>query len=175
MAGCKKNCCRCPEHDTCTEKAQKQLDDLFSQYGTPQKQMSRKKVYVYEEHPENLYSMDAISNSFTHVERTLEELEELMDELKTYRVALAERYNYIATAPTRQKIRLQRYNRECVTYVIHFYTMFFDGGHEEEDYKKSRHYAGKDRREALKDFEQLKSQYPNAIFEKDIDRKSWER
>lgn len=119
--------------------------------------------------------MDAISNSFTHVERTLEELEELMDELKTYRVALAERYNYIATAPTRQKIRLQRYNRECVTYTIHFYTVFLTDGHEEEDYKKCRHYTGKDRREAIKDFGLLKSQYPNAIFEKDIERKSWER
>lgn len=175
MTRCKKNCCRCPERDTCAEKAQKQLDDLFSQYGTPQKQMSNKKVYIYELHPENLYSVDAVSNSFKHVERTLEELEELMDELKTYRVALAKRYNYVVTAPTRQKIKLQRYNHDCVTYIIHFYTVFLTDGHEEEDYKKKRHYTGKDRREAIKDFEQLKSQYPNAIFEKDIECKSWGR
>lgn len=102
MLKCERNCCRCPERDTCADKNKQLLSKLFTRYGNAEK-TSDKKIYIYERHPEMLHTAKDILSSFNSVERTLEELEEVMEELKAYRVALTERYNYITTAPTKQK------------------------------------------------------------------------
>lgn len=175
MTGCEKNCCRCPERDTCADKNKHLLDKLFTRYGYVAKDTSDQKIYIYERHPETLHTEKDILNSFKHVEKELESLEEAMEELKAYRIALAERYNYITTAPTKQKIKLYRERRykEKVFYFIQFYTVNLLDGHEE--LTETIRYEGKERKKAIEHFEQLKKEKMGVIFEQDIERGRWER
>lgn len=174
MTGCEKNCCRCPERDACADKNKQLLNKLFTRYGNTEK-TSDKKIYIYERHPETLHTEKDILNSFKHAEKELESLEEAMEELKAYRIALAERYNYITTAPTKQKIKLYRERRykEKVFYFIQFYTVNLLDGHEE--LTETIRYEGKERKKAIEHFEQLKKEKMGVIFEQDIERGRWER
>ena len=80
MLKCERNCCRCPERDTCADKNKQLLNKLFTRYGNTEK-TSDKKIYIYERHPEMLHTAKTILNSFNSVERTLEELEKLEKEI----------------------------------------------------------------------------------------------
>lgn len=175
MTGCEKNCCRCPERDTCANKNKHLLDKLFTRYGYVTKDTSDQKIYIYERHPETLHTEKDILNSFKHAEKELESLEEAMEELKAYRIALAERYNYITTAPTKQKIRLYREKKYGgkVFYFIQFYTVNLVDGY--EDLTEVIRYEGKERKKAIEHFEQLKKEKTGVIFEQDIERARWER
>ena len=172
---CKINCCRCPKRDTCEIMHERLVNELFTVYGQPQKRMSEKVIRIYEQHPERLHTEKDILNSFEHTKQNLELLEEVILELKAYEIELTNRYNFIKTAPTRQKIKLYREKRyqEKVFYYIQFYDVNLTDGHEELTH--SIKYTGKERKQAIEHFEQLKKEKSNAIFEMDIDKKSWER
>lgn len=172
---CKTNCCRCPERDTCENMHERLINELFTIYGQPRKETSDKVIRIYEQHPEHLHTERDILNSFTHVRENMERLEEIMLELKAYQIELTNRYNYIKTAPIKQKIKLQREKRyqEKVYYYIQFYDVNLTDGHEELTH--SIKYTGKERKQAIEHFEQLKKEKKNTIFEKDIEKKSWER
>ena len=174
MLKCERNCCRCPERDTCADKNKQLLNKLFTRYGNTEK-TSDKKIYIYERHPETLHTAKTILNSFNSVERTLEELEEVMEELKAYRIALTERYNFITTAPTKKKIKLYREKKYGgkVFYFIQFYTVNLVDGY--EDLTEAIRYEGKERKKAIEHFEQLKKEKTGVIFEQDIERGRWER
>lgn len=111
MKECKINCCRCPERDTCETMHERLINELFTIYGQPQKRMSEKVIRIYEQHPERLHTEKDILNSFAHVSQDLERLEEVILELKAYQLELTNRYNFIITAPTKQKIKLYREKR----------------------------------------------------------------
>lgn len=172
---CKTNCCRCPERDTCENMHKRLINELFTIYGQPQMRMSEKVIRIYEQHPKRLHTERDILNSFAHVREDLERLEEITLELKAYQIELTNRYNFIKTAPTRQKIKLYREKRyqEKVFYYIQFYDVNLVDGHEE--ITRSIKYTGKERKQAIEHFEQLKKEKSNAIFEMDIAKKSWER
>lgn len=171
---CETNCCRCPERDTCENMHERLMKELFTIYGQSQKQMSDKVIRIYEQHPERLHTEKDILNSFARVNQDLERLEEVILELKAYQIELTNRYNYIKTAPTKQKIKLYREKRyqEKVFYYIQFYDVNLTDGHEEMTH--SIKYTGKERKQTIEHFEQLKKEKKNTIFEKDIAKKSWE-
>lgn len=85
------------------------------------------------------------------------------------------RYNFIKTAPTKQKIKLYREKKwkDKVYYYILFYSVNLTDGHEE--LMQSIKYTGQERRKAIEDFEKLQKEKKNVIFEKDIEKRSWER
>lgn len=168
-------CCGCPEMDTCTlEKSDNLLKELFTRYGSYTKEMSEKTIRIYEQHPEKLHAEKDILHYFDKAQKDIEQLERVILQLKAYENALTERYNFIKTAPTKQKIKLYREKRyqDKVYYFILFYSVNLTDGHEE--LTKSIKYAGKDRRKAIEDFEQLRKEKKNTIFEKDIAKRSWE-
>lgn len=94
---------------------------------------------------------------------------------KIWKDRAANRYNFIKTAPTKHKIKLYREKRyqEKVFYYIQFYDVNLVDGHEEMT--RSIKYTGKERKQAIEHFEQLKKEKSNAIFEIDIEKRSWER
>ena len=98
-----------------------------------------------------------------------------MEELKAYRIALTERYNFITTAPTKKKIKLYREKKYGgkVFYFIQFYTVNLVDGY--EDLTEAIRYEGKERKKAIEHFEQLKKEKTGVIFEQDIERGRWER
>lgn len=169
-------CCGCPEMDTCTlEKSENLLKELFTRYGNYNKEMSDKTIRIYEQHPEKLHTEKDILHYFDKAQKDIEQLERVILQLKAYENALTERYNFIKTAPTKQKIKLYREKRwkDKVYYYILFYSVNLTDGHEE--LTQSIKYTGKERRKAIEDFEKLQKERTGVIFEKDIKRAKWER
>lgn len=175
MIECKINCCRCQKYGTCEHSQERLFEKLFTRYGYVQKEMSNKTIHIYEQHPENLHSEKEILERFSHAKGTIEELEEMLLELKSYQIELSKRYNYILTSPIKKKIELKRekFYRKNVIYYINFYDVNLNDGHEElTNFIK---YSGIERKQALLHFEQLKKENPNAFFKKDIERSKWEK
>lgn len=168
MIECKINCCRCHKFGTCEHSQEILFKKLFYRFGSYQKEMSDKTIRLYEQHPENLHTKKDILHYFNRVSCDLEQLEECILELKAYQIALTQRYNYIETAPIKKKIKIkrdQRY-REKVFYYILFYNVNLSDEYEElTNFVK---YPGKERKQALLYFEQLKKENPDCIFECDI-------
>lgn len=168
-------CCGCPEMDTCTlEKSENLLKELFTRYGNYNKEMSDKTIRIYEQHPEKLHTEKDILYYFDKAQKDIEQLERVILQLKAYENALTERYNFIKTAPTKQKIKLYREKRwkDKVYYYILFYSVNLIDNHEE--LTQTIKYTGKERKRAIEDFEQLQKEKKNVIFEKDIEKRSWE-
>ena len=107
-------------------------------------------------------------------EEDINRLENYILQLKAYEIALTERYNYLETVPKKQKIKLQRYKkyRGNVFYHIIFYEVNLDTN-EEIEIKRTT-YKGTERKQALIDFESLKTEYKSAIFVKDIEKSKYE-
>lgn len=168
-------CCGCHEMDTCTlEKSDNLLKELFTRYGSYTKEMSDKTIRIYEQHPEKLHTEKDILHYFDKAQKDIEQLERVILQLKAYENALTERYNFIKTAPTKQKIKLYREKRwrDKVYYYILFYSVNLVDGYEE--LINTIKYPGKERRKAIELFEQLQKEKKDTIFEKDIKKRSWE-
>ena len=149
--------------------------ELFTRYGNYTEEMSEKTIRIYEQHPEKLHTEKDILHYFDKAQKDIEQLERVILQLKAYENALTERYNFIKTAPTKQKIKLYREKRwkDKVYYFILFYSVNLTDGHEE--LMQSIKYTGKERRKAIEDFEKLQKERTGVIFEKDIKRAKWER
>lgn len=158
-----------------TEQQQVLFEKLFTKYGSYQKTSCDKRVNIWEEHPETLYTTQDIEKRLKHSTDTIKELENALEMLKAYQCALIERYNYISTAPVKKKIRLERYKKYQgnIFYYIIFYDVNLTDGHQEETNRLT--YTGKDRKTAFTEFERLCKENKNAIIEKDIEKKKWER
>ena len=168
-------CCGCPDMDTCTlEKSENLLKELFTRYGSYTKEMSEKTMRIYEQHPEKLHTEKDILHYFERAQKDIEQLERTILQLKAYGNELTERYNFIKTSPTKQKIKLYREKKyqDKVYYYILFYSVNLVDGYEE--LINTIKYPGKERRKAIEHFEQLQKEKKDTIFEKDIKKRSWE-
>lgn len=169
-------CDRCPNKSTCTMKKQEELyKALFTRFGHYIEETSEKVVRLYEQHPNSLHNEKDILNSFEHARKDIEILENYILQLKAYQSALTERYNFIKTSPVKKKIKLHRERRwkSNVFYFIDFYNINLNDGYEELTH--SIKYTGKERRDAIKHFEELKKEKRDTIFEMDIEPARWER
>lgn len=175
---CNKNipCCGCSNADTCTKKKQDQLfKEFFTKYTHYSTDSAEKTFHIWQEHPEKLHTQKEVLKRLNSADQDIEKLENYIAMLQAYKIELVKRYNYLETTPTKQKIKLQRYKKYQgnVFYYIIFYTVDLETGHEEETERRT--YKGTERKQALEDFEKLKKENQNFLFEKDIDKKSWER
>lgn len=105
----------------------------------------------------------------------LEEARHLIEDLTSYRQALAERYAQLETAPYTLRLSLVRHptwSGGKVRFELRLFRRYEDGTEVDELHE---HFPGKQRREALARYEALKRSRPGIQAEKDIDRRSWER
>lgn len=104
------------------------------------------------------------------------ELENLIADLKEYRQALAARYAQLETMSYTDRLELERrpdgWRGGNITYYLRIVRKYEDGT-EAQQYHET--FPGKQRRDALKRFEELKKQRPGIEAVKDIEKKSWER
>ena len=175
---CNKNisCCGCSEMDTCTKKKQVQLyKDFFTLYGNYQEKYTSKQFYISAEHPNNIHTEKEVLKALKSADENIEKLELYIAMLQSYKIELVNRYNYLMTTPTKEKILLQRYKKYNgkVFYYIRFYSVDLTIGEETETDTKT--YKGTERKQAFSDFENLKKEHTNAIFETDTEKKHWEK
>ena len=98
-----------------------------------------------------------------------------MESSKEYRKALAARYSELDAAPYSLRLELERkpsYSGSGVLYYVRIIRKYQDGTEVQE---LAETYQGKQRREALARFEELKKQRPGIEIMKDIEKRSWER
>lgn len=148
-------------------------ESLFTRYGSPSKE-AEIRVTGYLLHPSKL-TADRIPWNDEQAARIIAQCESTIEALKEYRQALAERYAMLQTAPYKLRLALKReagWRGKGVDYYVNIYRTYEDGT---EVMELNEHYTGKQRREALARFEELKKQRPGIEIMKDIEKRSWER
>lgn len=97
----------------------------------------------------------------------------IIENMQEYRQALTARYNALATMPSTQEIKLERYPYTGkVSYYVRVTTVYEDGTRNETFWQR---YTGKERAAAIAHYGKLCRQYPTAAHIKDIARKPWEK
>ena len=111
----------------------------------------------------------------SYAARAIAAAESLIETLKEYRKAIAERFAQLATMPYTIRLELVRraaWNGKGVTYHITITKTFEDGSTVDE---LQENFTGKERHKALARFEELKKQRPGIEAVKNIEKSPWER
>ena len=148
-------------------------ETLFQRYGSPSRE-AEINIRGYLVKPDKL-TQERIRGFDNSAARLIERCEEVIAALKEYRQALEERYATLQTAPYKPRLELKRdpgWRDRGVDYYVTIYRTYEDGT---EVMELNEHYTGKQRREALARFEELKKQRPGIAIMKDIEKRSWER
>ena len=148
--------------------------ETWFHHGTWYNPEYRVNLYGYFRDPEKLTQKD-IDWQEQSAARCIAEAQELIADLQEHRKALAARYAELASAPYKLRLELKReagWRGKGVDYYVNIYRTYDDGT---EVMELNEHYTGKQRREALARFEELKKQRPGIEAVKDIERRSWER
>ena len=125
---------------------------------------------------DHLKELAEIAHADKRAGQDIAELENLIADLKEYRQALAARYAQLETMAYTDRLELERHPNSWrggnVTYYLRIVRKYEDGT-EAQQYHET--FPGKQRRDALKRFEELKKQRPGIEAVKDIGKKGWER
>lgn len=158
-----------------TAEQQKNLDELFTRYGNPSTE-AEFRITGYYTKANAIDELDRIRRADENAQRDIEQMQEKIRKLSAYRVSLAERYNFLSTAPTVPVVRLIRrkdsYNNKVFYYLKTFNRNLLDG-HEVQTGCTT--YPGTDRLKAIDDFNQYVKSHPGIEAEKQIEKPKWER
>lgn len=146
--------------------------DLLTMYGGEQLE-AEQRVYIYVQQPKRYKTPEDIARKDADIARQIERMQRLIDDLRDYRVALAQRYAELETMPYTRVLTLKRdpSYKGRITYWVTITRRMSDGTETDELREK---YAGKDRAKAFARFAALQKQYPGIASGKDIARRSWE-
>lgn len=157
-----------------TPDQDKALKGLFSRYGHPSTEADIR-ISGYLLRPDQLDTTARVKDYDKSAERIIQELEEKIQQLKAYRIALAERYNYLATAPTVPVVRLIRqktYQGRVFYYLTTYERNLLDG---KEVKTSTTTFPGKERHKAIAAYNDYIKAHPGIAAEIDIEKRSWER
>ena len=131
-------------------------------------------LYINCFRPDKLSTVAEILQSNERASRTITELESYITALQEYQQELAKRAAQLETMGYKLSLTLERYKRYQggVEYYITLTKTLDDGTQVKE---LSETYTGKERRQAIARFEELKKERPGIEAIKDIEKKSWER
>lgn len=148
-------------------------ETIFHRYGSPSTE-GRVEIRDYLLLPEKLTEKE-IQRYDESAARTIAECEAVIQDLKEYRRDLAARYAQLTTAPYKLRLEIERdphWRNQGVDYYVRIIKTYEDGTEIQE---LNEHYTGKQRREALVRFEELRKQRPGIELVKDIEKRSWEK
>lgn len=128
------------------------------------------RYYFYR--PDKLESPEMVAAEDLKTAQAIRELSSRIAQLQSYRTALQQRYAALAVMDSTMVIRLERTASNGIYYYLITRRRYEDGT---ERQLSSTRYPGKDRRQAIKDFEALCAANPTAISEKRIEKAAWER
>lgn len=158
-----------------TPEQQKDIEELFTRYGSPSNE-AEFRIFGYYTKADSIDELDRIKRADENVVQDIERLQKKIRQLSAYRVSLAERYNFLATAPTVPVVRLIR-RKDSYSNKVFYYLKTFDrnliDGHEVQTGCTT--YPGTDRRKAIEDFNQYVKAHPGIESEKNIEKARWER
>ena len=156
-----------------TEAITVSYHDLLTMYGSEQ-ETAEQRIYIYVQQPHTLKTPHDIAWRDGQVAVEIKRLESMIDDLRDYRVALAQRYAELETMPYTRVLTLKRdpSYKGRITYCVTITRRMSDGTEIDE---LREQYAGQDRAKAFARFAALQKQYPGIASVKDVARRSWER
>lgn len=142
-------------------------------YGAEQ-ETAEQRVYIYVQQPHTLKTPHDVAWRDGQVSVEIKRLEAIIDELRDYRVALAQRYAELETMPYTRVLTIKRdpSYKGRITYWVTITRELTDGTKIDE---LREQYAGQDRAKAFARFAALQKQYPGITSVQDTARRSWER
>lgn len=157
-----------------TEEQNKIYDDFFHRFGSPSNDAEIRITHTFYK-PDNIYSVENLMRYDKWAEEEIQRLEKALEQVKIYRIAICERYNFLQFENVQKIVKLKR---EKLSYYnkVYFYLLFIDryeDGHEE--IIKSIKYAGKERKQAIEDFEKFANENKSYIAVKEIEKGYWEK
>ena len=146
--------------------------DLFTMYGDEQ-ETAEQRIYIYVQQPKRYKTTEDIARKDADIARQIERMERLIDDLRDYRVALAQRYAELETMPYTRVLTLKRdpSYKGRITYLVTITLELTDGTKIDE---LREQFHGQDRAKAFARFAALQKQYPGIASVKDVARRSWE-
>lgn len=147
--------------------------DLLNLYGDEQRE-AEQRVHIYVQQPKRYKTPEDIARKDADIARQIARMERLIDDLRDYRVALAQRYAELETMPYTRVLTLKRdpSYKGRITYWVTITRRMSDGTETDELREK---YAGQERAKAFARFAALQKHYPGIASVKDVARRSWER
>ena len=147
--------------------------DLLTMYGGEQLE-AEQRVYIYVQQPKRYKTAKDIARKDADIARQIERMERLIDDLRDYRVSLAQRYAELETMPYTRVLTLKRdpSYKGRITYWVTITRELADGTKIDE---LREQFPGQDRAKAFARFATLQKQYPGIASVKDVARRSWER
>ena len=157
-----------------TPEQEKELQELFTKYGH-QSTESDERIFIYLTHPEAINRLTDVVKYDEKSINYISDLERKIEQLKAYRLALSERYNYLASAPQQPVVRLKRVKSYSgkVFYHLNTYTKNLLDGNEVET--SSTKYTGQERSKAINDYNSYIKAHPGILAEMHIEKPKWER
>ena len=125
--------------------------------------------------PNQLDTLDRITQHDRWTADYIARLTEELENLKAYRLALADRYNELSTMQYTLQLtcnRRKRYHDNKVYYTVKLTRHYQDGTKTDE---LTETYPGTERRAALARYAELQKSHPGIDCELDIEKRSWER
>lgn len=147
--------------------------DLLKMYGGEQLE-AEQRVHIYVQQPRTLKTPHDIARRDGKVAVEIKRLESIIDDLRDYRVALAQRYAELETMPYARVLTLKRdpSYKGRITYWVTITRRMSDGTEIDE---LREQFPGQERAKAFARFSDLQKQYPGIASVKDVARRSWER
>jgi len=130
------------------------------------------RCYVVQ--PESVTEQKRLQYYDEYAAGKIAEAEAMIANLKEYRAALAERYNYYELAAYSFRLELLReaqyQGKKC--YWVKIVKVFEN---KKEQVEFSKRYEGKERHKAFEHFRQLQKERPGMEVYQDTEKRSWER
>lgn len=157
-----------------TEVITTSYHDLFNLYGDGERLEAEHREFIYVQQPRRYKTPEDIARKDADIARQIARMERLIDDLRDYRVALAQRYAELETMPYTRVLTLKRdpSYKGRITYLVTITRRMSDGTETDE---LREQYAGQERAKAFASFAALKKQHPGIMSVQDTARRSWER
>ena len=148
--------------------------DLLQRYGSPSKTADHT-IYIHVAAPSTLSTTAEVAHRDQWAAQDIARLESYVENLRDYRRALAARYAELETMGFAYRLELHRnpsWSGGNVTYELKLVKLYADGTEVNE---QRQVFPGKERRAALKTFDEMKRSRPGIETVLDIEKRQWER
>lgn len=145
----------------------------LTRYGSPS-DTGEIRFSIYLTAPDKLTTPKDIVWRDKHTAEEINRLESVLEALRDYRKDLAARYGELETMPYTRLLKLERHPhwKGHIEYIVTITRTYPDKTVIDE---LREVYPGKERKKAFERTAELLKQYPGIPYEKDIERRSWER
>lgn len=157
-----------------TTEHQAMIDSLFTRYGSPSKD-TEIRITDFLIRPDALDELERVQYYEKSAAETIKRMQYHIELLTAYRLALAERYNYLATSPTVPVVRLIRKRNYYGKVFYYLQTFRRNINDSKEVMDSSKTYPGTERAKAIADYKAYIKSHPGITAEMKIEKSKWER